>query len=178
MIVRRAVLQDAPALAELGATTFTETFGHLYSAQNLALHLQRMHSQELHAAVVQDPDTGVWIAIDETGYAIGYAVAGRCKLPVRDLEPQAGELKQIYVRASNQKAHLGSKLMSASLAWLEERYSPLYVGVWSENAGAQRLYARYGFERVGEYRFQVGEHFDEDFIFRRPASWSLSPQSG
>jgi RimJ/RimL family protein N-acetyltransferase len=39
--------------------------------------------------------------------------------------------------------------------------------VWSENFGAQRLYARYGFTRVGDYFFPVGEHRDHEFILRR-----------
>ena len=36
-IIRRAILDDAAILAELGATTFTETFGHLYSAEDLQI---------------------------------------------------------------------------------------------------------------------------------------------
>lgn len=44
---------------------------------------------------------------------------------------------------------------------------PLYIGVWSENFGAERLYARHGFQRVGEYLFPVGEHRDLEFILKR-----------
>lgn len=167
MIIRTAVLADAAALAELGNVTFTETFGHLYTPENLASHLRRVHSEAAHSAMLRDPDTCVWLAEDEGGRAVGYAVACRCRLPVENLEPGAGELKQIYVRASHQKHRLGSKLMEVALEWLEQRYSPLYVGVWTGNPGAQRLYSRYGFEQAGEYAFQVGEHFDRDFIFRR-----------
>ena len=44
--------------------------------------------------------------------------------------------------------------MEAALDWLvaNERM-PLYIGVWSENLGAQRFYERYGFGKVGEYGF-------------------------
>ena len=45
----------------------------------------------------------------------------------------------------------------------------LWIGVWSENYGAQRLYARHGFEIVGEYSFMVGDHADRELITRRPA---------
>jgi RimJ/RimL family protein N-acetyltransferase len=41
--------------------------------------------------------------------------------------------------------------------------------VWSENLGAQRFYARHGFERVGTYAFPVGRVRDLEFILRRPA---------
>jgi len=171
MNIRPATLTDAPALAELGAVTFAETFGHLYSPENLAAHLARAHSEAEHARVLQDEGMGVWLALDDAGRAVAFAVAGRCKLPVPDLEPNAGELKQIYVRASHQNLYLGSQLMRAALAWLEARYSPLYIGVWSQNTGAQKLYGRYGFEKAGEYRFCVGDHYDHEFILKRPASW-------
>jgi ribosomal protein S18 acetylase RimI-like enzyme len=39
--------------------------------------------------------------------------------------------------------------------------------VWSENFGAQRFYGRYGFEKVGEYGFRVGNTVDHEFILKR-----------
>ena len=39
--------------------------------------------------------------------------------------------------------------------------------MWSENFGAQRFYARYGFEKAGEYLFPVGNTNDLEFILRR-----------
>ena len=45
----------------------------------------------------------------------------------------------------------------------------LWLGVYSENEGAQRFYARYGFEHAGEYEYPVGEARDREFIYRRPA---------
>ncbi len=56
-------------------------------------------------------------------------------------------------------------MLADALAWLGA--GPVWVGVWSENHGAQRLYARHGFRRVGEYQFPVGEARDLEFILRR-----------
>lgn len=54
---------------------------------------------------------------------------------------------------------------TAALQWLEAQGgTPLYVGVWSQNLGAQRFYRRYGFHQVGEYGFRVGETVDREFI--------------
>ena len=54
------------------------------------------------------------------------------------------------------------------MEWLE-RDGPrtLWIGVWSENHGAQRFYTRHGFARVGEYQFPVGRVRDHEFILRR-----------
>ena len=43
----------------------------------------------------------------------------------------------------------------------------LWIGVWSGNAKAQRLYAAHGFEKVGEYDYPVGAWRDREFILRR-----------
>jgi ribosomal protein S18 acetylase RimI-like enzyme len=58
--------------------------------------------------------------------------------------------------------------MEIALEWLDSQSRvPLYVGVWSENYGAQRFYARYGFRKVGEYGFPVGTTVDHEFILKR-----------
>ncbi len=58
--------------------------------------------------------------------------------------------------------------MDVALTWLtEQQCSPLYIGVWSENSGAQRFCGRYGFVKVGEYGFPVGKTVDHEFILKR-----------
>lgn len=43
----------------------------------------------------------------------------------------------------------------------------LWIGVWSGNQKAQRLYAAHGFEPVGGYRYAVGTWLDDERILRR-----------
>jgi len=82
----------------------------------------------------------------------------------------------LYLRASVQRDGLGTRLLVMALEWLAAQgHSPLYVGVWSGNLGAQRLYARYGFEKIGEYDFPVGSHLDREFIFRQRKTSPPSP---
>ena len=168
-IIRRAGAADAQALSVLGAATFTETFAYLYAPEDLAEFLSRSHSPAAYGKLLADPAVATWLALAADGEAIGYAVAGSCKLPVKHLEERAGEIRQLYVLARCQKLHLGTRLLVTTLDWLAAgRRDPLYVGVWSENLGAQRLYARFGFEKVGEHGFPVGRQIDREFILRRP----------
>ena len=46
MEIRRAVPTDAAVLAELGARTFVDSFGQLYSAEDLQAFLDESHSIE------------------------------------------------------------------------------------------------------------------------------------
>jgi ribosomal protein S18 acetylase RimI-like enzyme len=59
----------------------------------------------------------------------------------------------------------GRALLDAALEWLGGRR--IWLGVWSGNGRAQRVYEKRGFVKVGEYRFRVGETLDEELIFRR-----------
>lgn len=167
-IVRRAEASDAAALAKLAATTFTETFGRLYSPEDLTAFLATARSEERYRRMFSEPRTALWVAAERNGELIGYVLAGLCKLPVQNLAPQAGEIKELYLLSAHQGRQIGTRLLTTALEWLEaEEFSPLYLGVWSENLGAQRLYGRFGFDKVGEYDFPVGKHVDREFILIR-----------
>jgi ribosomal protein S18 acetylase RimI-like enzyme len=171
--IRRAVPEDSAALAGITAATFIETFGHLYPPEDLQEFLARTCTPEACRRTLEDPAHGVWLATigkeERTNEEpIGFVVVGPCKLPVENLEPKAGEVKQLYVLAKYHNLRLGSRLLSTSLDWLAtEGRTPLYVGVWSENYGAQRLYERHGFAKSGEYGFPVGKTIDREFILKR-----------
>lgn len=166
--IRKATPADAAAMAELGAATFTETFGHLYPPEDLQTFLSKNHSLESWTRALTDPTRGVFVVEDQSGRKIGFIAVGACKLPVENLEAQAGEVQQLYVLAEFHNLRLGRRLMEQGLEWLESQgRAPLYIGVWSENYGAQRFYQRYGFSKVGEYGFPVGNTVDAEFILKR-----------
>jgi GNAT superfamily N-acetyltransferase len=166
-VIRRAVPDDAETLARIGAQTFAATFGHLYPADDLAAFLTQAHSPEAALRNLERPDTAAWLAEAE-GEAVGHALAGPCGLPHHDVTPTCGELKRLYLVSDAQGGGLGRRLMTQALDWLEATgRSRIWIGVWSGNHNAQRLYARAGFEKVGEYEFVVGSVRDHEFILRR-----------
>ena len=164
--LRRATPDDAGVLTVLGRETFTATFGHLYPAKDLQSFLDAAHTPEQYRAWAVDPAYGLWIVEADSG-VIGYALAGPNTLPHPDAAPGDGELKRIYVTKAAQGLGAGSKLMTAVLDFLNGLNRPLWIGVWSGNLGAQKLYERHGFAKAGEYEFLVGESRDREFILRR-----------
>ena len=167
--IRRAISADAETLGDIGRSTFIDTFGHLYAAEDLQAFLDESHAPEAYARLAADDRYALWL-LEDGDRAVGYALAGPANLPHPDLAPGDGELKRLYVDASLQNGGWGAKLFAEALAWLE-RDGPrtLWISVWSENHGAQRFYARHGFEKAGEYEFPVGRQRDREFIFRRDA---------
>ena len=157
-------------LSKLALDTFMETFGHLpYPEEDLQPFLRDRYSEEVHAALLKDPDQAMWL-LDDGSEALGYALAGPCTLPHPDVGADDGELKRLYLLRRAQSGGLGGRLFQTALDWIE-RDGPrtIWIGVWSENLGAQRFYARHGFAKAGEYEFPVGQVRDREFILRRTA---------
>lgn len=169
MTIRQATPADAETVVEVTRRNFTETFGHLYPPEDLAYFLEHVYSLDAHREWLADPRYGIWL-LENDGRAIGHAMAGPCGLPHADAREGDGELKRLYILKEAHNGGWGGRLFQTVLDWLE-RDGPrtLWIGVWSENFGAQRFYARYGFEKVGEYLFPVGDTNDHEFILRRNA---------
>jgi ribosomal protein S18 acetylase RimI-like enzyme len=166
--IRRATPADAEALASIGARTFADTFGHLYPADDLAAFLAEAYGPERTARDLADPTKAAWL-VEAEGAAIGYAQAGPCELPHPQVTAACGELKRFYFLKAWQSRGLGRRLFEETIAWLQaDGPRDIWIGVWSGNLGAQRFYARHGFEKVGEYGFRVGRTVDHEFILRRP----------
>ena len=50
--IRRATPADAASLAALGTFTFIETFGHLYTPEDLQAFLEESHSEAAYACLL------------------------------------------------------------------------------------------------------------------------------
>ena len=196
-MIRRATPADAEALSDLSRTCFTQTFGHLYTPSDLDAFLDEAYSPTVLRAELDDPERATWLLfdepVDEAGATpssgdhpgtpapeaqapassvpqapIGYVTACPAHLPHPDVAPGDGEVQRLYILLGHQGGGHGTVLLRTALDWLE-RGGPrtLWIGVWSENYGAQRFYARHGFEIVGDYSFMVGDHADHELITRR-----------
>jgi GNAT superfamily N-acetyltransferase len=165
--IRQAEPNDASRLAELGVRTFTDTFGHLYPPEDLASYLASAYAVERVAADLRDARKRMWVA-EHDGVPVGFALAGPCHLPHAEVTARCGELERVYLLRSAQGSGLGTKLLASAFEWLlADGPRDLWISVYSENHGAQRLYARHGFEVVGEYRFRVGRCEDRELMLRR-----------
>lgn len=170
LAIRRATVADAQTLSMLATNTFVEAFGHLYNDEDLQAFLRDAYAVDKQATILAHPDYAVWF-LENDGIPVGHAAAGPCGLPHADVEPGDGELKRLYILREFQSSGWGARLMETVMMWLDRR-GPCaqWIGVWSENPGAQRFYARYGFKKVGTYEFPVGRVRDLEFILCRPAA--------
>ena len=168
MILRPAFAADAPALAALGRDSFVAKFGAMYTPEDLATFLAQMHSDEVVAREIANPQARYCLA-ERDGAMVGYCKLGlACGWPEHAHGSQTIELKQLYTAPGATGGGIGSALMGWALAEAGALGADeIQLSVWSGNTAAQRFYHRYGFAHVADTHFWVGEQCDEEFLFAR-----------
>lgn len=169
--LRPARPDDAAPLADLAYATFRETFlegfAIPYPPGDLARFVAQTYDPPALAQKLADPQQATWV-VEREGVMLAYANAGPCALPHPDARPEHAQLNRLYALSAAQGRGLGRRLMDVAMDWMEtERPGPAWLGVWSGNLKAQRFYEAYGFRKVGDYQFPVGEWLDDEFIMRR-----------
>jgi ribosomal protein S18 acetylase RimI-like enzyme len=169
MILRDATPEDAPAIAAMGNQAFCAAFAHLYQAEDLDAFLAANHSAAKAAAEIADPAMEIRLALDEDGALLGFCkLVMSCGWPEHARASQAIELKQLYTDPAATGRGIGAALMDWTLAEAAAHGAgEVQLSVWSGNHGAQRFYARYGFEKVADIFFMVGAQRDEEFLFAK-----------
>ena len=150
----------------LGAESFVAAFGHLYREEDLAAFLAQVHDP---AAVAEE------IAGEECTHCLaddGGALVAFCKLrhPSHYAHHSAAhdpiELGQLYALPGHTGTGIGARLMDWALGVARERaHDSILLSVYSENFGAQRFYHRYGFAKIADITFPVGEQLDPEFLY-------------
>lgn len=167
MILRDATPEDAPAIAALGREAFCAAFAHLYRAEDLEGFLAQNHAPAKAAAEIADPAMRVHLALGEDGKLLGFCkLVLACGWPEHARAERVIELKQLYTDPAATGRGNGAALMDWALSLARAQAAgEMQLSVWSGNHGAQRFYARYGFEKRADIHFMVGQQRDEEFLF-------------
>ena len=170
MDLRPATADDVPALAALGRASFSDAFGDFYRPEDLAAFLAETHDEAVVASEIAGGICRHRLAVAGDGTLLGY-----CKLrhPSKLAEHSGAanplELSQLYCASTATGRGVGAALMEWALA--EARaggHAVVQLSVYSGNLRAQRFYARYGFVKVADIHFRVGEQLDEEYLFETP----------
>jgi len=166
MILRPATTADVPALAQLGRDSFVAKFGTLYRPEDLAAFLAESFADAAIAVEVANP-ARIYCLAEHDGMLAAYCKLSLiCGFPEHARGSHVIELKQLYTAPDATGGGIGSRMMDWALAEAtRHRADEMQLSVWSGNHDAQRFYARFGFAKVADVTFRVGEQLDEEFLF-------------
>lgn len=168
LITRRATIDDARLLAELGARTFSETFADDNSAADMAEYLTSAFSEAQQASELADPRCTFHIA-ETDGVAVGYSLLRSGSGPDSVTNDQPIELVRLYVSREHLGRGVGAGLMQVCISEARELgYQTLWLGVWEHNHRAQAFYRKWDFREVGTHIFQLGGDAQTDLLMERP----------
>ncbi len=168
MLLRAAMPGDAEALAKLGQESFCAAFAHLYRPEDLSAFLDQVYSVEVVASEIADPTITHRLACDPANGALTGFVKLRHPSWYAEHSDAAKPiaLGQLYTDPARVGQGIGAALMDWALAEARARdCDAVQLSVWAENFGAQRFYQRYGFSKIADIDFWVGEQRDEEFLY-------------
>jgi ribosomal protein S18 acetylase RimI-like enzyme len=164
---------DAARLAKFGALAFETAFGSVNTPEDMARYLDESFSEPAIRAQLADP-ASTFLLAEDGGRIVGYVMLHSGHAPPPVTGPSPIELVRIYVDPPAIGSGLGSRLMAASLdEAAAQGAQTIWLGVWERNGRAIAFYERWGFERVGEKTFVLGEDVQTDHVMAK----RLPPQA-
>ena len=166
LILRAATEADIPAISRLATDSFIAKFGHLYSAENLNAFLAESLSELAIAAELANPSR-IYRLAEADGQLVGYCKIGlTCGFPDHARGSNVMELKQLYTDPNATGMGIGGALMDWAMGEFSARKADeVQISVYAYNDGGHRFYRRYGFDKVADITFRVGDHIDPEFLF-------------
>lgn len=168
--IRPASPQDAAAIADIGARVFDATFAHTCSQEDMDTYLADNFTPAVITAELADPAKSFYVA------CVGAKVAAFLALNKDSTEPciehipaqERIEVQRLYADPDVQGRGVARLLMEAAMRIVREQgYRYAWLGVWENNVRATKFYEKFGFGRVGEHEFWLGNDCQLDYIFGR-----------
>ncbi|NLV79252.1 MAG: GNAT family N-acetyltransferase [Rhodococcus sp.] len=172
VIVERAGIWDAEAVADVAAATFPLACPPGSTREDIASFVDETLSAERFGDYLTDPLRIVFKACLD-GEIVGYLMA--VDSPPTDPGIRATitaspsvEISKLYVLPGAHGSGVAAALMDAIVECARSRgRSGLWLGVNRQNGRAQRFYAKQGFTVVGSRTFVVGTQTHADHVMQR-----------
>lgn len=167
-MIRRADIQDAKLLSEIGIKTFDDTFGGTCTKEDMNFVLQQFFNLAQCEIDLRDENDNFFFW-EEDGIAKGYIrINAIHPYPFDELKSyRCIELVRLYVLKAYHGTHVASNLMQFAIDFAKDRkYEKLYLSVWEYNFRARGFYEKFGFVNTGiENDFPLGSTPQTDYWF-------------
>ena len=163
--IRLANLKDAEQIADFSRETFFQTFAPFNTKADMVFFMSEQFSKEKLIEQVSEKGNTFLLAYvnkEISGYA--FVKVGTHEDISND---KAIEISRIYVRDAFIGKGVGKSLMKAVISIAKEMHKEIiWLGVWKYNQRAILFYTSFGFEKVGEQDFLLGEDLQRDWVMQ------------
>ncbi len=165
LTIRRAIIDDARALAVLAEHTFRETYSADNSEDEIELHCIQNFSLEIQSKELLDPKLITILAEEQYGDLVAFAQLRLESYTESINTNRSSELYRFYVSHQYHGRGLAQKMMKEILQIAKSKDSEnLWLGVWEHNTKAIAFYQKIGFSEAGEHIFKLGQDPQRDLI--------------
>ena len=170
--LRAAEPKDVEAIASLGARVFSASFGYSLPPSDLDAYIKSAYSISTITSDLSNPNIDTTVAVDAHDHVVGFSQLTRGTTePCLAENEKTIELQRLYVSEDYHGAGVGRKLVeSVEELARQGGFVTIWLGVWEENLGAQKVYEKLGYRKVGDHDFKMGECVQTDWILTKRLS--------
>lgn len=157
---------DVALIEKISIQTFTETFGSLNTAENLAHYISVNLSQATLKNEIENKQSAFFFA-KANNQIKGYLKVNWGAAQTESLQLEGLEIQRIYVLKEFQGQQIGQQLLIKAIAIAKDKkLNSVWLGVWENNQKALQFYKKNSFVAFDKHIFTLGNEVQTDLLLR------------
>ena len=161
-------LLEIENLQKISIETFTETFGHQNSKEDLDEYILENLSINKLSDELNNPNSNFYF------YQYNNQIVGYLKTNINEAQTEIKdkfslEIERIYVLEKFQGHKIGHALLKLAIEKAKKKKLDfIWLGVWEENKKAINFYLKHNFVQFDQHIFKLGEDLQTDILMKLP----------
>ncbi|MFB9760893.1 GNAT family N-acetyltransferase [Ectobacillus funiculus] len=165
--IKKCILEDSRKLQEISYETFSETFKHQNSSENMNAYLERAFNLKQLEKELSNISSQFFFVYFNNEVA-GYLKVNTNDAQSEEMGDESLEIERVYIKSKFQKHGLGKYLLNKAIEIaLECNKKKIWLGVWEKNENAIAFYKKMEFVHTGAHAFYMGDEKQTDFIMTK-----------
>lgn len=153
--IRKASIQDANILTEVGFQSFKSAHGHSAPKKDIEEYMALNFNETSFTKALSEEKNHFYL-ISYNEKVVGYTLLIFNKKGAQIQVENCAYLSRIYLLEEYYGLGLGKQLFDfIKILCIENQQSGIWLNVWVENLRAIRFYKKMGFEIVGKSDYQI-----------------------
>lgn len=166
--IERLTSAHVTQLQHISRETFSETFAHLNSEENMTAYLEQSLSIEKLFEELKNPQSQFYFAVVD-GHIAGYLKINLASAQTENQTDNSLEVERIYVLKEWHGKKVGQLLFDKAMKIADElQVNYVWLGVWEHNQKAIRFYEKNGFKTFDQHVFMLGDDKQIDLMMKKP----------